>query len=293
MRKPDFFFLGGPKCGTTALAAYLSDHPLIQMASPKEPHYFCTDLKAGGIPVKSDEDYINTFFPGLEDSKKVSAGDSSVWYLYSTVAVERILKFRSDAKFIVFVRNPSSMAYSLHSMLVFQGQETEENLVEAWRMQKERAQGRSIPKGLWLDTAMLQYKMVCSLGTQLERVYQQVQRERVHVILQEELYRNTMQTYERVLEFLGVPTDGRLFFPKLNAARRFRSPSIAKLLRTKLAIGTASVIKSSLGLKTLGVGRPELPMERYVATFLSSEFEREVEKLEGLLHRDLSCWREK
>ena len=47
MCKPDFFIIGAPKCGTTALATYLAEHPNIQLSDPKEPHYFCKDLKAG------------------------------------------------------------------------------------------------------------------------------------------------------------------------------------------------------------------------------------------------------
>lgn len=34
--KVDFFIIGAPKCGTTALAYYLSQHPAVCMANPKE-----------------------------------------------------------------------------------------------------------------------------------------------------------------------------------------------------------------------------------------------------------------
>ncbi len=104
MRKPDFFIIGAPKCGTTALATYLAEHPNIQLSDPKEPHYFCKDLKAGGPPVASDKDYVRRFFPGLEESGASAAGEASVWYLYSDVAVRNILRFQPDAKFIVMLR---------------------------------------------------------------------------------------------------------------------------------------------------------------------------------------------
>ena len=44
MRKTDFFIVGAPKCGTTALAWYLRDRPDVFMLKPKEPHYFADDL---------------------------------------------------------------------------------------------------------------------------------------------------------------------------------------------------------------------------------------------------------
>jgi Sulfotransferase family len=42
MIKPNFFILGAPKCGTTSLAVWLSEHPHIYMPQ-KEPHFFNTD----------------------------------------------------------------------------------------------------------------------------------------------------------------------------------------------------------------------------------------------------------
>jgi hypothetical protein len=45
-RGPDFFIVGAPKCGTTAMAAYLSSHPEVFMAR-KEMHCFGSDLSFG------------------------------------------------------------------------------------------------------------------------------------------------------------------------------------------------------------------------------------------------------
>ena len=37
---PDFFVVGAPRCGTTAISKYLSDNPNICFSRPKEPHFF-------------------------------------------------------------------------------------------------------------------------------------------------------------------------------------------------------------------------------------------------------------
>ena len=47
-RLPDFFIVGAPKCGTTALYHYLSQHPSIYMPALKEPHFFCRDFPSFG-----------------------------------------------------------------------------------------------------------------------------------------------------------------------------------------------------------------------------------------------------
>ena len=44
VRQPDFFIVGAPKCGTSALAGYLREHPDCFMCWPKEPLFFCEDL---------------------------------------------------------------------------------------------------------------------------------------------------------------------------------------------------------------------------------------------------------
>jgi hypothetical protein len=93
-----------------SLASYLDDHPQVYVSKPKEPHYFCKDLKTGGYPfVKPDLDYLETYFPGLDESPAKAAIDCSVWYSYSRVAVEEILRFQPQGRFLVMVRNPVDM----------------------------------------------------------------------------------------------------------------------------------------------------------------------------------------
>ena len=43
LRRPNFFIIGAPKCGTTSLSVWLSEHPKIFMSPIKEPHFFNTD----------------------------------------------------------------------------------------------------------------------------------------------------------------------------------------------------------------------------------------------------------
>ena len=61
-RKPDFFIVGAPKCGTTSLYYYLRQHPEIFLPDYKEPHYFGKDLKK-----RSDEFIDNDLLDFFED----------------------------------------------------------------------------------------------------------------------------------------------------------------------------------------------------------------------------------
>lgn len=292
MRKiPEYFLLGAPKCGTTALASYLSDHPMIYVSIPKETHYFCKDLKAGQLPVKSDEEYVNTFFPGLAESHVLAAIDCSVWNMYSQVAVEEILRFCPNAKFLVMLRNPVKMAWSWFSQLTFQGLEDQNNFMSAWDLQADRRLGKQIPKDIWCDNKMLLYKDVCSLGSQMYKVLNIIDRERIHIELQDDLLQDSRRVYLRVLDFMGIPDDGRNSFLKTNAGRKLSNTVLYSILRSSIVKKSAITIKQIFNLKTLGFGRPDLHMTNELKTFLTCQFEEEIAIIENLLRRDLRHWR--
>ena len=42
---PNLFIIGAPKCGTTALASWLSIHPEIFAPATKEPHHFSAEYE--------------------------------------------------------------------------------------------------------------------------------------------------------------------------------------------------------------------------------------------------------
>jgi hypothetical protein len=140
--KPNFFIIGAPKSGTTSLANYLSAHPEVHFSDPKEPKYFHSDFHPEHRYALDEGGYLGCFDPG-EMSRCSAVGEGTVWYLYSEVAVSRILEFNPEARLIAMLRNPVDLAYSLHSQLLYGGHENLESFEEAWRAQEDRAQGRS------------------------------------------------------------------------------------------------------------------------------------------------------
>ena len=60
MTRPNFFIVGAPKCGTTALSEYLREHPNAFLCQPKEPHYFATDFPTHRYVTK-EEAYLKLF----------------------------------------------------------------------------------------------------------------------------------------------------------------------------------------------------------------------------------------
>ncbi|RKZ85462.1 MAG: sulfotransferase [Candidatus Parabeggiatoa sp. nov. 1] len=299
MLKPNFFIVGAPKCGTTALSEYLRTHPQIFFSTPKEPFYFSTDLIKSSF--HTEHDYLEKCFKG-STSQHLAIGEGTTHYLYSQVAVKNIMKFNPVAKIIVMLRNPIDLVYSWHSELISWGGEDIVDFKEAWNKQLARKEGIYLPKSCppqkWLF-----YSEIALLGQQLERLYQSVPREQVLVIWFDDFISQTPQVYNQVLQFLGVSPDGHQEFPKINENKVIRLPWLKFSMESLRAswLGKAVIrAKKQLGIKTLGIGpliavfntkiQPRPPLDPIMRKVLIEEFREDIEKLSGLLDRDLSHW---
>ena len=262
---PNFFIVGAPKCGTTSLARWLSEHPHVFFSKIKEPHYFSTDLSNRSVVSRKQYDRL---FGGVTWAHR-AVGEGSTWYLYSRDAVPAIERIIPNARYIVMTREPVAMAHSLYHHNVRSLYEDQPSFEQAWRLQEERARGRLVPSTC-VEPTVLQYQDVCSLGTLLQRLLDQVPAERVLQVSLEAMQSDTRAEYMRVLKFLDVPDDERDEFPVANEARRHRS----RLLQRALTLGGKA--RLALGLqKGLGLGRlNERPDPKEA---LSDEFRVELE----------------
>lgn len=291
IRKPDFFIVGGPKCGTTSLQEYLAAHRHIFMCTPKEPCYFDKDIPYPTSP-RDDTEYLKLFNDATEEH--LAVGEASTNYLYSKVAVGNILEFNPDACFIVMVRNPIDMAASLHAQSVKTLDEDVLDFRAAWGLQDERREGRCLPRVCYQKDFIL-YGDFCRLGEQLERLYATVARDRVLVIVFDDLRDRPKETYQSALRFLGVPDDGRNDFPVLNPNLTHRSEIVRQLATRLLVLRNRIPVRKGFGLvralirlnNRVGV-RPSIAPD--FRRELSRYFRPDVEKLSVLTGRDLTVW---
>ena len=130
---PHFLIIGAPKCGTTALHNYLSQHPDLHL-SPKEIHFFGKDL---GYKIKRPTliEYQSYF------TEKGINGDGSVWYLYSDTIYQELNDLGIKPKIIVLLRNPIEVAYALHSQNIVDANENVTNFEEALKLEEIRKTG--------------------------------------------------------------------------------------------------------------------------------------------------------
>lgn len=295
---PNFFIVGAPKCGTTALYEYLQGHPKIFMPWIKEPHYFAEDFPQFRL-VKPLDQYMGLFQKST--SEYLAVGEASVWYLYSSVAISNIYQFNKNAKIIVLVRNPIDMIYSLHFQALYTYDEDEKDFETAWKLQSLRKRGINIPKTC-REPAILQYLQVGKLGEQIERLLKIFSSEQVKVICLEDLKTSANAVYEDVLSFLGVPSDGRLDFPHINVSKAHKYGWLGYITQRPPYPWRyiADSLKKIIGIERIGVlnkirqlnARKESrkPLSPDFRAELANEFREDIEKLSRILDKDLSSW---
>lgn len=290
MKQPNFFILGAPKCGTTALAQWLAAHPQVYFSPRKEPHFFNVE---GLRAVHTLVEYEALFADAGDDHRAV--GEGSTHYLYSREAVPRILEYAPEARFIVCLRNPVEMAPALHGERVSQGRENIGDFERAWRSQAERARGRRIPTTLREDPERLQYGRYCRLGEQLERLFGLAATDRVLPVLLDDVRSDPRAVYTGVLRFLALDDDGREDFGVANAAKRTRWPRMAVVARRLASMKRSLGFEGSLGLggavRRLNVQRRDRQaLSPALREELAAYFAEDVGRLSALLNRDLSHW---
>jgi len=296
--QPNFFIAGAAKCGTTAMHEYLSGHPEIFMSDHKEPHFFGSDLEWFDREPMTRDHYDGLFLGAGQES---IVGESSIFYVYSTLAAEEIREAAPDAKILIMLRNPVDMIYSFHSQRVFNGTEDLADFAVALDAEEDRRAGNRLPKNVGLLQG-LYYSELGRFDVQVERFQTAFPKDQIQVLLYDDFRRDTLAAYRSVLNFLGVDDGYAPDFEVINPntvnrnqqlQRLMAGPpaGVQKLYRTlvpnpqwRLRIGEA--IRS---FNTRVERRDTLSDS--VRTTLSNRLRPSIERLETLIDRDLSAWK--
>lgn len=308
MQRPNFFIIGGPKCGTTALYHYLKTHPNIFFPEWKEPHFFSKDIHMEMYDKTMDE-YLELFKDADEQHKIV--GEASVWYLFSEVAVKNIYEFNKDAKLIVMVRNPIEMSYSYFSQARYNDEEYIDDFQKAWELIPERMSGKYILKNN-REPKRLNYHKIALLGEQIERLFQTFPKNQIMIIFFDDFKKDTKKVYDEVLSFLGLESDNRTEFPVINDNKEIKNNFYRKIFRAvRIDYKATNPINAALykvfphfkhafDIEALGltkyiyrkIGRQSKRKElsREFRIKLVEAFRQDIELLSKLTNRDLSHW---
>ena len=276
----------------------------------KEPHYFGSDLAElwhapGPARRPTPEEYFSLFAASADATRR---GEASVWYLWSHCAAAEIRDYNPQARIIVTLRNPVDVLPSLHSQYLFGGIEDLEDFEQALAAEDDRRAGRRIPPGNGTRPWRLFYRDVVRFDEQLARYLDTFGRERVHVVLLEDLVADRMQTFRGVLSFLGVDAEFVPSFEVANANKRIRSAQVRSLtwkitdpssplrrlgkrlipihgLRSRML---RSAVPALRRWNTSVAPRP--PVSPELRRELAAEFAPNIRRLGELIGRDLTHW---
>ena len=205
MALPDFFVIGAPKAGTTAVHAALARHPQLYLSPVKEPKFFLGDGERstrvqGPGDAHSALEWIweRDRYEALFDAAPVGAlrGESTAFYLYDPSAHDRIAALVPQAKLIAVVRDPIDRAYSNWMHLWSDGLEPLSDFEAACEAENDR-----ITAGWAL---FWHYRRLGLYGEQLEHLLERFPREQVLVVRYRELVDRPQESLDRICAFLGI-----------------------------------------------------------------------------------------
>jgi hypothetical protein len=203
-RLPDFFVVGHPKSGTTALHAMLAQHPRI-FVGEKEPRYFVPEMRLRDFrrtneTPKNLEEY-KAWFAKAAPGQLV--GDVSPPYLWSKHAAELIAEVQPQARIIACLREPASFLRSLHMQWLQSYCEVEPDFEKALALEEPRLRGEKMPQDTYWPNALF-YSEHVRYVEQLRRYHERFPRERVLVLIYDDYKRDNEATVRSVLRFLEV-----------------------------------------------------------------------------------------
>jgi Sulfotransferase domain len=300
-KKPDFFIVGAPKCGTSAMSAYLAVHPEIYMAR-KEMHFFGKDLRfAAHFYRRAEREYLREF----DDWKgQCRIGEASVWYLFSKTAAAEIKAFNPLARIIVMLRDPVEIVYSLFHQFRFDGNEPLATFQEALAAEEGHHAGRRTGRRTYFAQG-LHYRAVVRLAEQLQRYLKIFGRERVHVVFYDDLAADPATVYVNTLKFLEVdPILTLPGFQRINPAKAVRSRAVQALINEPAIRSALLAIRPMMPRSVFNMlNHIECTLQRYNSCVtmpppldpelqlqLRREFAPEIGRLSELTGRDLTRW---
>ena len=300
---PDFFVLGAPKAGTTAIHRAMARNPGLFLSDPKEPKFFLCDGTsprrsghAGPGDSHSAREWIwrRDRYEALFDNAPAGAlkGESTPFYLYDLAAQTRIAQLIPQAKLIAVLRDPIDRAYSNWLHLWSDGLEPISDFVTACRAEDQRVADGWAP--FW------HYLRLGRYGDQLTHLFSLFPRTQVHLLRYRELVDEPADTLRRIWRFLGVETDV-VGIAEPENTRPYVAPSLrARVLGSTIRAGARAgayappavwrglSVPFTRALQRGGGTRPELSAD--ARRQLVDSFADDVARLEELTGWSLHDW---
>jgi hypothetical protein len=288
---PNFFVVGAARCGTTALAEMLRQHPDVFITQPKEPHFLAFAGHPPSFDGPGDEAIINRIavtdpeaYRALYSSAagRRARGDASVSSLYyAEDSLANLERYFPDARLVVILREPVARAFSAYSYQRVRGFEPCTEFAAA--IDQELDGQRRTWHHLWQYVDMGRYAR--QLRPYLERWGSQ----RMLVLFHDELRRDSVGVSRRLFRHLGVDDGVSVAADRVNISGKPRNALVQRTIRwtagqrhARRAVQAVLPYRVRERIKRLNIDDEQTPDE---ATQLLHElYAPEVAELRELLH---------
>jgi len=304
MGAPNFFVVGTPKAGTTALYYYLDQHPSIYMSPIKEPAFFATDLfelKRQLGTVEADPNELQAYLNGpmterrngvisdWEDYLKLfknvrqetAVGEVSANYLGSSVAPRAIRERIPHARILIMLRDPVDRLYSQYSEALAEGEAQPEFL--SWVDEQREAEEKLDPRlgAVWNGF----------YARHVTRYRAHFPEEQIRIYFYQDYRKTPRQTLKDIFTFLEVDPDfetdmSRRHNVTLQPRSRILQTATAPV-RTVLRHLLPSEVREGLKSKIHRRPRQLTAAERRAVLRI---YQQDIRELQDLVKRDLSEW---
>ena len=207
---PNALIIGAQKAGTTALYAWLRDHPAVTGPAWKEVNYFDRRYAKGPRWYRGN-------FPRARGATVVL--EATPGYLFHPQAPERVRELLPDARLVALLREPVGRAYSHYQHEVALGREPL-SFEDAVARENERMEGeleRMLADPAYFSYAWWNYTYLSRglYAEQLERWLAAFPEEQLLVLATEDLAQRPAETYVRVLEHVRAPAHELGEYPRV------------------------------------------------------------------------------
>lgn len=297
--QPNFLILGPPKCASSSLHFYLSQHPEVFMSKVKETNFFTRDYEKG-------IEFYKSYFS--QATKEKAIGESTPSYSFLPFAADRIQKHYPDMKLILCFRNPVERAFSNWLMLWDAGVEKatfrealEINLKQMEYVSFDGEQGANI----WnnrvhnIDKGEKWVRMYIQAGmySEILKVYfQRFKRENIKYIFMEDFKSDFDASIQSIYRFIGV--DDSFQVPVKEEQNYYYNRKLYRSLNRIIGIKSVRFIsgvlpkefRNSLKQKKNKV-KKTITISSQDKSFAAHIYRNEIEELEKLLNKNLDHWK--
>ena len=268
-RLPEFIVVGAAKAATTWIAHHLRERPDVFLPGP-EPHFFSRFYDRGF-------DWYAKCFSDAQPGQKI--GEKSADYLAHPDVPARLATAIPAVRLIVQLRNPIERAYSDYCMFYRRG-----------------TVGSDVERQLRAGTAQFPRFLEDGLyHRHLSRFLDHFPREQIEIVLYDDIRERPQQVIARLESHLALEPS-QMAMPLDRRMNDSEAPLLPLAMR-RLLRPAKPIFRRFRGRPWLEGLRRQLarpvrypPLSGEVRAYLTDYYAEDVDRLSGLLQRDLHDW---